>query len=35
MKSTTTIAYHSGKSPGFPLVPNLAPIAAATATYIK
>jgi hypothetical protein len=33
MKSTTTIAYHFGKSPGFPSVPNLAAIETATATY--
>lgn len=30
MNSTTTIAYHLGNSPGSPLTPNLAPIAAAT-----
>lgn len=33
MKSTTTIAYHLGKSPGLPSIPNLAPMQAATTAF--
>ena len=33
MKSTTTIAYHSGRFVTFPLTPNFTPMQIATTTY--